>query len=140
MSLTYRSVKGSQLTSDEADANVETLHDMALLAERREVKKITNSNLVSGVYTLQEDDEKKWLELNFTGTASVRIPANTFHPEAEFVGDDIGTVRPTFVAGSGLTLRYGPDELPKPAAKYAMFCIKYKSVTEACLGGKLELL
>lgn len=123
------------------------VNDFQLLEDRalgsgRPVKVVTTSTIgfVSGVYTLQPGDDKKWLSFNIATAFTVRIPANVFEPEAEFEGDDIGVGRATFAFGTGLTLQYGTDEQPKTAVRYSVFGIKYKTTTLAIVFGKLALI
>lgn len=126
-----------------------TVADFQLLEDKgtlpgRITKTITTSTAgySAGVYTLQVGDDTKWLSFNIsTGTDyQIRVPANVFESNAEFEGDDSGTARATFVAGSGLTLERAADELLKVAARRGTFGIKYKSATQALVFGKLELI
>lgn len=90
-------------------------------------------------YTLQPDDDKKWLVFNLPAAFIISIPAGVFSSNTEFEGETIGTGKGTFTTATGITLFYGSSDMPKTAERYSVFGLKFRSSNEVSLFGKLEL-
>lgn len=106
------------------------------------VKNITaaTTGFIGNTYTLQPDDDKKWLVFNLSAAFNIRIPAGVFSANAEFEGETIGTGQATFIRDTGISLFYTASELPKTAERYSVFGMKFKTINEVALFGKLALV
>lgn len=118
------------------------LGSSAIQSPVKAIKLITSASagFAGSTYTLQTDDDKKWLLFNINTPFNIRIPINVFIENTEIEGHSIGNGQPTFTNVTGMFLYHGPSEMPRVAEKHGVFGLKFKSVTEVLLFGKLELL
>lgn len=90
-------------------------------------------------YTLQPEDDKKWLVFNLVNPYIIKIPTGVFTVNSEFECETIGNGLGTFSSETGITIFYGASNLAKTAERYSVFGMKFRSVNEVSLFGKLEL-
>lgn len=92
-----------------------------------------------GTYTLQLNDEKAWLIVNFPSAVNIKVPNGIFPANSEFEGESVGVGIASFTYAAGITLTFGASELPKVAERYSVFGLKFKTITIVSLFGKLAL-
>lgn len=91
------------------------------------------------IYTLQADDDTKWLLFNLATAFTIKVPTGVFAANAEFEGLTAGTGQATFVTDAGISLLYGPSDLNKSAERYSVFGLKFTAINQVLLFGKLAL-
>ena len=92
----------------------------------------------NGIYTLAAEDKDKWLLFKIPVDFTIKIPDAVFTTNTLIEGETADIGQATFTGGS-VILNYGASENPKTAEKNSVFGLKFRSVTEVSLYGKLEL-
>ncbi|MXN91304.1 hypothetical protein GR160_08690 [Flavobacterium sp. Sd200] len=95
----------------------------------------------SGTYTLLAEDRDMWLVFEIQTDFFVKIPTNVFTANTLLEGENADTGQATFITdGNDLILHHGASELPKTAEMNSVFGLKFRTVNDVSLFGKLEMI
>lgn len=105
------------------------------------VKTITSATtgFSGNTYTLQPDDDKKWLMFNLDTAFTIYIPTGVFTAGTEFEGHIEGTGQAIFTAAEGITQHYSGGYINKSYGRYSVFGIKFRTAARVLLFGELAL-
>ncbi|MGV3459917.1 MAG: hypothetical protein ACO1N9_05610 [Flavobacterium sp.] len=105
------------------------------------IKTITSSStgFSGNTYTLQPDDDKKWLMFNLPSAFTILIPAGVFAAGAEFEGHIEGLGQATFEGGNGVSRDYSGGYVNKIHGRYSVFGIKFRTASQVLIFGELAL-
>jgi hypothetical protein len=105
------------------------------------IKTITASTTGFGdnIYTLQPDDDKKWLMFNLPNPFTIYIPAGVFAAGTEFEGHVEGIGQAAFTPAEGITQSYSGGYINKSYGRYSVFGIKFRTSVRVLLFGELAL-
>ena len=90
-------------------------------------------------YTLQPDDDKKWLVFNLANSYNIKIPSGVFTINTEFECETIGVGLGTLSSETGISIFKSASSTYTTAERYSVFGMKFRSASEVSLFGKLEL-
>lgn len=110
-------------------------------AAAKPVKTVTSATagFSGNTYTLQPDDDKKWLMFNVDVAFTVYIPAGVFASGTEFEGHIEGTGQAIFTVAEGITQHYSGGYINKSYGRYSVFGLKFRTASRILLFGELAL-
>lgn len=99
----------------------------------------TTTGFSGNTYTLQPDDDKKWLMFNLDNAFTINIPTGVFAAGAEFEGHVEGAGQAIFTPAEGITQHYSGGYINKSYGRYSVFGIKFRTAARVLLFGELAL-